>query len=432
MNTPTPAHPNPFRFASPADAVAAVRAELAPGAAEHMALHQAHGRILAAPALADRDSPALDISAMDGFAIRTTDLAALASADGLAIAPSNTADARIGHPPIDMPLATAVRIVTGAPLPIGADAVVRIEDVTRTNDRLRLTIPTTNLKPGSNIRRRAENAHAGGELVPAGTLLSAATICTLAAFGADPVSVHRRVRVAIISTGDELVTPGAAPTPWQLRDSNAPALAAMFAARRWIDVLPQQTITDDSASDGQLAALLRRTLESADAIILTGGVSMGHRDFVPAAVASIGARTIFHKLPQRPGKPMLAAIVDASSASPAKLILGLPGNPVSVMVTARRLAIPMLAKLAGLSDSALTAPLRTIAPPTDAPIDLWWHRLVSERHDTRDTNNAFAQLHIINARGSGDVAATAASAGFVELPPNQTGPGPWPFYAWDH
>lgn len=414
-----------YRFASPAEAVMAVRQELTALPVEQVGLAVARGRVLAERIVADRDSPALDVSAMDGFAVRMADLAAMAGA-GLAIATGADSEARIGCAPIQMPASPmAVRIVTGAPIPSGAETVIRREDAIVEGGRVRLTTAPANVKPGTSIRRQGENARGGATIVPAGTPLTGAVVGALAAFGASMVPVHRRVRVAIISTGDELVVGTESPMPWQLRDSNGPSLAALLGDRAWIDVVRHEQVRDEAEAGGGLALALRHSLEVADAVLLSGGVSMGQRDFVPVVVESLGGRTLFHKLPQRPGKPMLAALFN--DGTHAKPILGLPGNPVSVLATGRRLAIPILARLAGLPEAALATPMRMIEPD-GASLELWWHRLVREELNA----DGAAVLRLVPPKSSGDIVAAAGAAGFVEIPPGARGPGPWPFFAWNY
>lgn len=417
-----------FRFSSPAEAVAAVRDELQPLAAETVTLDEARGRVLAATVVADRDSPALDVSAMDGFAVRAAWLASMASDAGLPIASGPDSEARIGCPPVLAPaVPAAVRIVTGAPIPLGADAVIRREDVIEKGERVRLTVLPNSIRPAAYIRRQGENAAAGAGILSAGALLGGAAIGALAAFGARTVAVHRRVRVALISTGDELVPAEITPQPWQLRDSNGPSLAAMLGARGWCEITSRIHVRDEAGEAGGLARALRSALASADAVILSGGVSMGHRDFVPGVVAALGGRTLFHKLPQRPGKPMLAAIVQPAEMTHPRPVLGLPGNPVSVLATGRRLAIPILAKLAGVAEAALAVPSRPVEAD-GLTLELWWHRLVRETLNA----NGESELRLVPPKSSGDIVAAAGAAGFVEVPPGASGSGPWPFYAWDH
>src|SRR5690606_36999866 len=240
-------------------------------------------------------------------------------------------------------------------------------------------------------------------------------------------------------------------TEFQLRDSNGPTLAAMFTGRPWIGAIDRARAPDDpGAIRGALSAMLE---EGADAAIVTGGVSMGDYDHVPEVVRSLGAEVLFHKLPQRPGKPMLGAILDG------RPILALPGNPVSVMVTARRIAMPVLRRMAGFAADP-PPPAVTLTNPGDKTLDLWWHRPVrlgagsgagvyppGEGHVLSPQSGA--GLHpagegrvlsssagapglatLITSKGSGDIPAAAGSDGFVEIPPGASGAGPWAFYGW--
>lgn len=420
------AQPGGYRFASPAEAVAAVQAELPVLSIEELPLAATAGRVLAEALHANRASPALDVSAMDGIAVRGADLAALASPAGIVLCDTKVCEARIGRPPVKQPPGPgAVRISTGAPLPDGADTVVRIEDVEIEGQHGRLRA-NAKVMAGDFVRRSGENVVIGAEIVPPGGLISAAVAGAAAACGCAALRVRRRVRVALLSTGDELVPTDVSPQPWQLHDSNGPALKALLAQRAWIEIGASAHVPDQMDGPSGLAAVLAQAVSESDAVILSGGVSMGQRDFVPAAVAAIGGRVLFHKLPQRPGKPMLAAVKTEPDGA-RKLILGLPGNPVSVLATARRLAIPMLGRLAGLSDVSLAAPLRTLADPDVSKLDLWWHRLVREEPD----GAGHLLLRRIATRSSGDLMSAALSDGLIELPPNASGPGPWPYYAWN-
>lgn len=410
---------------SPAEAVDGARARLSPLGAEDVPLANATGRVLAEQVRTDRDSPALDMSSMDGFAVRMADLDAMASPEGLPIAQGAGAEAAIGQAPIAMRPSHAVRIVTGGPVPHGADAVVRHEDVDAVNGRARLRIASTGVQRGSFIRRRGENAAAGHRVLAPGTLIGAAAIGALATFGAATVRVQRRVRVAIVVTGDELVGAESTPAPWQVRDSNGAVLTSLLAARPWVEVLVRRHATDDA---DELARTLASAADAADAVILTGGVSMGHRDHVPEAVRRMGASTVFHRLPQRPGRPMLAAVLPACNGRSALPILGLPGNPVSVMVTARRLAIPMLGRLAGLQDAEFAAPACHADGDDGATLGMWWFRLVSEHV----TASGERRLRLLPTKSSGDVATAASSVGFVEVAPGRGSAGPNPFHHWMH
>lgn len=376
--------------------------------------------MLADAVRADRDSPAFDYSAMDGYAVRSADLmrGSLPVVD----------ESRIGRAPAALPDSpVAVRIATGAAIPRGADAVIKREDVVEIEDAAaaggvsRIEIPQDSaaaIRAGANIRFRGENAREGDVVLQSGQVLSAAAVGTLAAVGEVSPRVHRAVRVAVISTGDELVAPSAIPGPHEVRDSNAAALAAALRSFAWINVGLVVHARDD---EGVLTAVLRHAIEAHDAVILTGGVSMGHRDPVRAAVESTGARIIFHGLPQRPGKPMLAAVTPTG-----KPIFGLPGNPVSTLVTCTRIALPVLGSRAGIT-SWPAAPRVRLGNPDGKSIDLWWHRLV------RITERGEAEL--LDVRGSGDLVAAGRSDGFVEIPSTNNPAFDhdiplFPFYPW--
>jgi molybdenum cofactor synthesis domain-containing protein len=245
--------------------------------------------------------------------------------------------------------------------------------------------------------------------VPAGREITPAVAGAVATFGSRDVRVHRPVRVGTLVTGDEVRPPGEPVTPWQLRDSNGPVLGAMLAALPWVDLLPQRRAADDPAA---LAAAVGELLGSADAIVLTGGVSMGDRDYVPGILRDAGAQAIFHKVPQRPGRPVLGAVGPRGQA-----ILALPGNPLSVLVTARRMGVSVLRHLAGI-----TAPVpqpRVHVEDDGRRLDLWWHRPVRLEDSAR----------LADTRGSGDIPSAARSHGFVEVPPGEGG-GVREFYPW--
>jgi molybdopterin molybdotransferase len=375
-----------------------------PLAAESVSWQEAAGRVLAKPLRADRDSPPADVSSMDGYVVRLEDL----GKGELPLA----GEVPIGQPAPPLPAGSALRIVTGACVPAEGAAVIPREWVEEHPDRIRLR-ETTTIKPGQYIRRRGENLAAGQEALPAGMLLHAPAAAALAAFGLARPHVYRQVRVSVLNTGDEILPPGAACQPWQIRDSNGPALHTLLSICPRVQLHPPQRIADDVE---RLGTALREGLGQSDLILLTGGVSMGEHDYVPDLVRGLGARVIFHKLPIRPGKPILAAI-----APEGQVILGLPGNPVSVLVTACRFAGPAIAALSGLLPRRPVNVL--LEDADDARLPLWWSRLV--RRTTADA------ARLVPNQGSGDLVAAARSDGFIEVPPGQAGPGPWPFYAWE-
>lgn len=391
-------------LAPPAEALAALLARLEPVTGdEEVPLARATGRILGQDVRADRPSPPADVSAMDGFAVRHADLA-------MGELPVS-GEAVMGGEIASLVAASALRIFTGAPVPRGADMVVRREDVEEGEGTIRISPAATGLAAGDHVRRAGENVAPGDLVVRAGRPITPAVAGALAAFGVVRPRVRRRVRVAILVTGDELVAAADVPGPTSLRDSNGPALAATLSVLPWIDVVSSTRAGDDA---GTLREALARAREGADAVLLSGGVSMGDHDHVPDAVRALGGEVVFHKLAIRPGKPVLGA-VDPDG----RLLMGLPGNPVSVLVTARRLAVPALRRLGGeRSDPArveLAADIGDAHALTRFP-------LVEPAGPGR--------VALVPGRGSGDLVAAARSIGFVEVPAGVTGAGPFDFYPW--
>lgn len=364
----------------------------------------AAGRVLAEELIADRPSPALDVSAMDGYALRLQDaLPATLPVQSTAAAGSAPQTLQPGH---------AIRIFTGAAVPTGADCVVRREETIEHPDEVRLTIPIAELQPGQNIRKQGENSPQGASLLAAGSAVDAASIAAVASFGASDLPVYRTVRVAILNTGDELAAPGAAVEAWQIRDSNGPTLAAWLSQLPWVTTTQRLRVADSLAS---VQAALAEQVDRCDAIILTGGVSMGDTDYVPAAIESLGGEIVFHRLPIRPGRPVLGAVLNG------KLILGLPGNPVSVAVTARVFGEPLLRKLAGCECAAPRLSVQ-LAESDGKQIDLTWFRLV--------TINSLGEINLTQSQGSGDLVSLSQSCGFVEIPPSENGQGPVRLTLW--
>jgi len=341
---------------------------------------------------------------MDGYALRLADLAA----------PSTclAGEASIGRLPLELPKGQAMCIVTGAPVPRGAETIVRREDVDEMPDAIRLTVPREAISAGQHIRRMGENIAEGRVVVEAGRLITPACVAAAAAFGAARLSVRKKLRVGVIITGDELLEVSQAPRPWELRDSNGPTLRALLGPLGWVELLGVHRVVDDFQA-------IRRTVEEAladcDALLLTGGVSMGVHDHVPDVLRACGAEVVFHKLPIRPGKPMLGAVGPNGQA-----IFGLPGNPVSVMVTARRLALPTFLKKAG-GQPPPPAQVR-IANADDRSIPMHWFRLVT------CVGPGLAEL--IDNRGSGDIVGASRSDGFVEQRPRDRADGLLDFYPW--
>lgn len=377
---------------------------LQPVSAQQSSIADVAGRVLAADLVADRDCPALDMSAMDGYALRLE--------ESLPVTLPVQGTAAAGSEPLTLLPGQAIRIFTGAAVPVGADCVVRREDTVEQSHQVQLTIALHELRGGQNIRRRGENSRQSARLLARGSLIDASSIATVASFGPGTLSVYRPVRVAVLNTGDELADPGAAVKDWQIRDSNGPTLAAWLDRLSWVETAARQRVGDTLQN---VQAALTAQLEHCDAILVTGGVSMGDTDYVPAAIESLGGEILFHRLPIRPGRPVLGAILDG------KLIVGLPGNPVSVAVTARVVAEPLLRKLAGCEFAAPRLLVR-LAETDDNRIDLTWFRLV--------TIDASGAVHLTQSQGSGDLVSLSRSSGFVEIPAGGDAQGPVPLTLW--
>ena len=273
---------------------------------------------------------------MDGFAVRAEDLR------NPPVTLRVIGEVAAGSPsaPVVAP-GTCARIFTGANLPPGADAVAIVES-TREDASGQITFAVAERR-GANILRRGENARQESELVPAGHVLGAVHIGMCAAAGKTHVRVIRKPRVAIITTGRELLGPGTAAGPHQERDSNGPMLAAALGEAGF-SVGFVRRVSDDADA---IVASMRDALAAADAIVLSGGVSVGAYDFVPAGVTAVGARTLVHGVAMKPGKPFLFAL-----APKGQLIFGLPGNPLSAATGLYEFVLPALRRAAGWPDSA--------------------------------------------------------------------------------
>jgi molybdopterin molybdotransferase len=392
------------RASSPDEAIALMTARLsAVRDTQVVPWSEATGRVLASAVVADRPSPPSDVSAMDGYALR------LADASGTVAV---TASILPGEPASPLQSGCA-RVMTGGVVPAGAELVIRREDVEEQADRITIK-PGLTLTMGQNIRRRGENLAPGSEVIGAGRLVDAPAMAALTTFGVARVSVFRRLRVRVIVTGDELLPPEAAAADWQIRDSNGPALMALLGPCRWVELLSVARVKDDFDS---LARAVGEAVRDCDALVLTGGVSAGTHDFVPDAVRSCGGEVVFHRLPLRPGGPLMGAVTSGGQA-----VFGLPGNPMSVMATGRRVMMPVLASMAGISAGAKPRPTVRVNGSDGKTLKLWWYRPV--KLVARGT------AELVTSKGSGDVVSVARSDGFVEFPPEQAGEGPWPFYTW--
>lgn len=312
------------------DAVARILSAVAPvGPSEPVAFHAAAGRVVAEDVTARDAMPPFAASARDGFAVHAGDGDAPRRVVGEAVAGAAAAFA-VGA-------GEAARITTGAPLPPGADAVVMVEDTAAEPDggdgpRVRLSRAVA---AGENVRPVGQDHAAGDVVVAAGAVVGPAEVGLLASVGAETVVVHRRPRVAVFSTGDEVVGPGEALEPGQIRDSNRFALAEAVR-EAGAEVLFAGHLGDDAADLDALAA----AVASADAVVTSGGVSMGHRDLVKPWLAAHG-ELVFGRVRTKPGKPVTFALVDGTPC------FALPGFPVSALVCFELFVRPALRAMGG-------------------------------------------------------------------------------------
>ena len=294
--------------------------------AEEVPLGQALGRFLAGAVTAGRPLPPFDNSAMDGFAVRVADLPGELPVAG-AIAAGAAPDAVLAP-------GTALRIMTGAPMPRGADAVVMREEVDDRGDRVRFA---GRAAAGQHVRRAGEDIAPGAEVLAAGVRIGPGEIAVLASLGHAAVRVGRRPRLTILSTGDELCRLGGAPRPGQIISSNEHALAAQ-AAEAGAEVIGAHLVPDDRAAiEAALAAA-----QDGDLLVSSGGVSVGDHDHVRAAMAAVGIAIDFWKVAMRPGKPVTFGLAPGGA-----LCFGLPGNPVSSLVSFELFVRPTLLAMTG-------------------------------------------------------------------------------------
>ncbi|MFN7986290.1 MAG: gephyrin-like molybdotransferase Glp [Thermoanaerobaculia bacterium] len=298
-------------------------------------LFEALGLVLADRVVSPETVPPFTNSAMDGYAVRAGDLSAASRAapallEVLADLPAGSVAAHDVRP------GTAIRIMTGAPLPAGADAVVPVEATTSAEGRVRIAAP---VKAGANVRYAGEDLREGEELLPAGFALTPAALGVLASVGLAEVPVRPRVRVAILTTGDELVEASAKPGPGQIRDSNVQTMCGQAAAFGAVPI-PIPRVPDTRAA---VTAALEKARAEADVIVTNGGISVGDYDFIKDVLAGFGAREVFWKVKQKPGGPLGYWLWDGTP------VFGIPGNTVAAMVCMEEYVRPALRKMMGFT-----------------------------------------------------------------------------------
>ena len=354
------------------------------------------GAVLAEEIRAERDHPPFDRVTMDGIALRHADWAA--GTRTFRVVATQAAGAPAG---VLAGTNECIEVMTGTVLPGGADAVVPVERLERQGALATIAVDYR-VTPGQFVHRQGSDRPAGSTLLTPGLVIGPPEVAVLASAGRHTVQVAAVPRVAVISTGDELVDVDA-PTvlPQQIRSSNDWALEAALLRHR-LATVTRARLADD---EGELLAAIAELHASHDVLLLSGGVSMGQFDFVPGVLAALGAELVFHKIEQRPGRPMWFG-----TSRDGKPIFALPGNPVSTLVCATRYVLPALRAALGLD--AAPPEWAALAAPVELGANLTYFlpvKLVSgapgvARAEPRPTNT------------SGDFLSLAGTDGFVELP----------------
>lgn len=392
------------------ETVLAQAARLRPGSPRRAVLDRAGGHWLAAPARAERDSPPWPRAMRDGYALRACDGQEAARAPGLRVAGL----IRAGDDPWPesqaVPPGGCCEIMTGAPVPPGADTVAMVEWTRREGDRVWLERAPA---PGANIALPGSEMRAGEVVLAAGARLDYSRLALLAAVGEARPLVYPRPAVAVLATGDELVEAAAPPpTGGRIRNSNGPAMAALVARAggrpRRFPIVP-----DDP---GSLDQRLEAALAEADLALVTGGASAGKFDFVQSAWRRRGGEWLFDAVRIRPGRPVSVGIL-AHQPRP-KFCVALPGNPISAMLTFELLARPLIAALAGAAPGAAARPFLSARMGFDyrgKPLPLTLFVPVRLAGDLTAATVAAVAYH-----GSADLAALAAADAYLAVPENQS------------
>jgi molybdopterin molybdotransferase len=353
------------------------------------------GRVLAAAIAADRDQPAFDRSTRDGYAVRAGDAGPLRVVGSV-----RAGESWVGK---DLGEGEAIEIMTGAPLPAGADAVVMVEHVVVEGDLLRVEAGRT-LRVGENVVPRGAETLAGKVVLPAGRLMGAAEISVAASCGLAEVSVFARPTVAIIATGDELVELDEPMEAWQIRNSNSYALAALVEAAGGVGL--RLAIARDTL--GELRAQVAEGRE-ADLLLLSGGVSMGKYDLVEQVLREFRAEFFFTGALIQPGKPIVFGRLPSEKGW--TYFFGLPGNPVSAQVCFALFVAPMLRALAGRTELAPVFVEARLAEEVKGGARVT-RFLPAELSGGWDG----VEVRVVGWQGSGDVVANARGNGYVVLP----------------
>jgi molybdopterin molybdotransferase len=378
----------------PPEAVARVLAALEPLAPRAMPLIECAGLVLAEDVVADRDVPSFANSAMDGYAVRAADVEGASAERPVVLAVTGEIPAgAAGETPVAP--GTAARIMTGAPVPPGADAVVPWEDTDAgaDGDSVAVRVPAP---AGRHVRPAGEDLRSGTRVVVAGARLRPAHLAVLALLGRTEAVVVPRPRVAILSTGDELVPPGGDLGAGQVHDANGTLLTAL-CAQSGAEVIASDLVGDDP---GKIEAWFAWNAERADLLVTSGGASVGEHDWVRDVLSRAG-RVDLWKVAMRPGKPVLFGRVHGTP------VLGLPGNPGSVLACTHVFVAPALRRLAGRTPAPRTVPGVLTAPVAGDPVRTFYCPVTLDGHEAAP----------VPSRSSQALSHAFEADGFAVIPP---------------
>ncbi len=384
---------------SVSEAFALIEAHVAPWPTETISIDAAPGRVLAQDVLAERDIPAFHRVTMDGIAIRYRAYA------GNRREFESIGTQAAGVPPYAVTNdAHCVRVMTGAVLPQGTDTVIPVERIALEGRRATVESDAI-VEQGQFVHRQGSDRLQGSVVLQAGMRLGAPELAVLASVGQSQLAVARLPRVAVISTGDELVGVDEPVAPHQIRSSNGRAIETALRVNG-CGLVTRRRLRDEPDN---LLAELEALHESHDALILSGGVSMGDFDFVPGALRHLGAELVFHRIEQKPGRPMWFGVTRTN-----KPVFALPGNPVSTLVCMARYVVPSLRKALGYEQPPEHAVLTQTL--TGGPNRFTWFVPVTLRTDPQ--GRLEATPHAINT--SGDFSSLAATDGIAECGTDDT------------
>jgi molybdopterin molybdotransferase len=377
-------------------------ADLPAPATEVAPLLDCRSRVLAHPVTADRDQPPFNRSTRDGFAIRAANLSSgPLELIGLVRAGEQWHGASLQD-------GETVEIMTGAPMPDGADAVLMVEHAERQGDAL-WPLEGRTINSGDNVVPQASEARAGEAVLSAGTVIEAAEIALAAACGCADLTVFRRPQVAIVATGDELVEIDTIPELRQIRNSNSYGLAALVAQAAGHAVRLGIAADRRDALEAKI-----RTARSCELLLLSGGVSMGKYDLVEEVLLSLGAEFFFTGVTMQPGKPVVFGRLPATGEFPALYFFGLPGNPISTQVTFHCFVEPLLRAMAGAGVFPPRFAQATLAE--EVPVKTGLMRVLPAR---LTANRIRPEVKVVGWQGSGDLAANARANCYAILPPDK-------------